>query len=127
MLKKWVCCICIFLMTLTFFASVISHEAFASDNNQRWIYVTTYYVCPNGDIFTQTTSRTLKIWQEIIRRTPRDWKKSAGRFWEVGNIVSISRSTIILRILSIGIMPNITVTRKRQVVTRVVKPAQRVV
>lgn len=64
MFKKWVCCICIFLMTLTFFAGAISQEAFAGDNQQRWIYVTVYYVCPSGDIYSEYTSRTLEKWME---------------------------------------------------------------
>ena len=70
MFKKWVCCICISLMTLTFFAGAISQEAFADANNQRWIYVTKYYVCPDGTIFTQTTSRTLDTWQDENHPAP---------------------------------------------------------
>lgn len=64
MYKKSFCYVCIFLMTATLFVNHISREAFADGNNQRWIYVTKYYVCPNGDIFTQTTSRTLETWKE---------------------------------------------------------------
>ena len=70
MFKKWVCCICIFLMTLTFFAGAISQEAFADANNQRWLYVTVYYVCPNGDIFNEHTSRTLRTWQDENHPAP---------------------------------------------------------
>lgn len=75
MFKKWVCCICIFLMTLTFFAGAISQEAFAGDNQQRWIYVTVYYVCPNGDIYNEHTTRTRETWNRDHPTPTPKWEQ----------------------------------------------------
>ena len=69
----------------TFFAGATSQEAFAGANNQRWIYVTVYYVCSSGDIYSEYTSRTLETWTNENHPAPtRKWEQVCFPLWDGG-------------------------------------------